>query len=537
MNKIYTLFLLLAGGATALALPAQKMSLDISKQKTVNLETNINTVKKAPATPAAVDAAEWNLLGTGSYTDDILTNTGLDSETWEVQIYENATTPGYYLVENPYGNGKCPYFEAPFESCDFLLHAENPDAVWMEYVELKNIDFGLTDGTYCPGYTGDMAGYYIGEGFFDAETAIAMGMCGGKMLGGSITFEPQSLLLDFPLFGEDGLTLAANCSGLFRVALPGAADYSLSVECKENCTENDLMFSYKAGADVAEVHYDMFKGMLSFEGTDTELLATVKENGKVATDGAVTVTPESGINTVVVVAMSDEGAIVGSEVFYCYGQHEEADEWTTIGNAEYSEDVLASISPSEVSNTVYFVEIQESKTTPGRYRLVDLYGPSYTYYSDLVEDDNIMDHTHHHYAVVDATNPEMVYIEASPLGADFGFGPVSLFSEGWLSMQLGADITDPAVLDGFGTLKDGKITFLGGALFLYMPDFGMPRGNINHKFYIKLPVTDTVDNVSVAGTEAPVYYSMAGVRLSGVPTVAGVYVKVAAGNAEKVYVK
>ena len=537
MNKIYSLFLLMAGGATALAVPAQKMSLDISKQKTVNLETNINTVKKTPVTPAAVDAAEWNLLGTGSYTDDILTNTGLDSETWEVQIYENATTPGYYLVENPYGNGKCPYFDAPFESCDFLLHAENPDAVWMEYVELKNIDFGLTDGTYCPGYTGDMAGYYIGEGFFDAETAIATGMCGGKMVAGSITFEPQSLLLDFPFFGDEGLTLAANYSGLFRVALPGAADYSLNVSCPENCTESDLSFSYTAGADVAQVKYCIFKGMLSFESTDAELLATVKAQGNVATDGSATVTPESGINTVAVVALSAEGEIVGSDVFYCYGQHEEAEEWNTIGNAEYSEDVLASIYPADVANTVYFVEMQESKTTPGRYRLVDLYGPSYTYYPDLRNDDNIMEHSHHHYTVVDATNPEMVYIEASPLGADFGFGPVSLFSEGWLFMQLGADLTDPAVLEGFGTLKDGKITFLGGALFLYMPDFGMPRGNINHKFYIKLPATDGVDNVAAADTEAPVYYTLSGIKLLSVPTIPGVYVKVVAGNAEKVYVK
>lgn len=536
MNKFYPLLFFLACGVTASATTAQKLSIDISNQKTISLVVNSkNTVKKAVATPAAVDVSEWNLLGTGTYTDDILTNAGLNSETWEVQIYENATTPGYYLVENPYGNGNCPYFE-PFESCDFLLHAENPDAVWMEYVELKDIDFGLTDGTYCPAYVGDMAGYYICEGYFDAETAIAMGMCGGKMEAGSITFEPKSLLLDFPFFGDEGLTLAANYSGLFRVALPGAADYSLKVSCPENCTESDLTFSYAAGSDVAEVKYGIFKGMLSFESTDAELLAAVKAEGKVAEGGSATVTPESGINTVAVVAVSAEGEIVGSDVFYCYGQHEEADEWNTIGNAEYSEDVLASIYPSDVANTVYFVEMQESKTTPGRYRLVDLYGPSYTYYPDLVNDDNIMDHTHHHYTVVDATNPEMVYIEASPLGADFGYGPVSMFSEGWLYMQLGADLTDPAVLEGFGTLKDGKITFLGGALFLYMPDFGMPRGNINHKFYIKLPTTDSVDDI-VADTEAPVYYTVSGVKLLSAPTLPGVYVKVAAGKAEKVYVK
>lgn len=95
---------------------------------------------------------QWKLLGTGKYTDDIMTSAEMESRTWEVEIYESETTPGFYRVENPYGNGKCPYFEKTFECCDFLLHAENPDAVWMEYVELKSIDFGLTDDEYCPAY-------------------------------------------------------------------------------------------------------------------------------------------------------------------------------------------------------------------------------------------------------------------------------------------------------------------------------------------------------------------------------------------------
>lgn len=52
-------------------------------------------------------------------------------------------------------------------------------------------------------------------------------------------------------------------------------------------------------------------------------------------------------------------------------------------------------------------------------------------------------------------------------------------------MQLGADLDNPDVIEGFRTLADNKITFLGGAIFVYMPEFGMPRGNINHKFYIR----------------------------------------------------
>lgn len=492
---------------------------------------------------ASAQDDEWTLLGTGKYTDDIMTNSGWPSMTWEVEIYESKSTPGFYRVENPYGNGKCPYFDEPFDCCDFLLHAENPDAVWMEYVEIKNVDFGLMDeGIYCPAYTGDMAGYYIAEGYFDVQTAIEMNMAAGKMRGGSITFAKKGLMLNFPLYTdgqETGLSLASNLEGLFRVALPGAADYTFKVEGTDMCADGPVTITYKAGDGIAEVKYAVYKGMLDFEGSDDALYDKVKAEGTPAKDGSVIVEPEYGINTVAFAAMSADGEIMGTGTFYCFGQQDEADKWKSIGKAEYSEGVLSSIYPDEVSPCVYEVDIQESTTTPGRYRLVDLYGPAYTHYDNLVKDENVLGHKHHHYTVVDATDPDMVYIEACPLGADFGYGQVMMFSEGWFSMQMGLDLTDEFVLEGFGTLKDGKITFLGGAIFLYMPQFGMPRGNTNHKFYIKLPGADegSISEVA-AGAGAPAtFYNLSGVRLSGRPSVPGVYVKVTDGKAEKIVVE
>lgn len=542
MKKLYSLFLLMSAGCACAqaADGTYRLPLDLNIQKTVELDEKYSdAVKKAPSARTEESDADWKLLGTGRYTDDILTNSGLSSETWEVEIYESTTTPGFYKVENPYGNGNCPYFEEPFESCDFLMHAENPDAVWMEYVRLDNIDFGLKtdDGSICFGYTSDVAGYYISEGYVTPEQAVEMNMTSGKMAYDCITFAAKSLVLDFPDNAGESLSLSANLSGFFCVALPGAPDFSFSIRTNEACTEGSVDIAYTAGADVAEVKYGLYKGMLSFESVDEELFEKVRDEGAVAKDETITVAPESGINTVAIVALNSDGVIVGNKTFYCIGQHEEPDEWTSIGMAEYSEDVLASIYPTDVSNTVYNVEIQESNTTPGRYRLIDLYGPAYPFYSNFEKDNNILEgHNHHHYTVVDASNPDMVYIEASPLGTDFGYGPVMMFSEGWLYMQLGADLTKPAVLEGFGTLRDGKITFLGGAIFLYMEDYGMPRGNINHKFYIKLPASSSVSEVA-ADPAAPVYYNMYGVRLAGTPSVPGVYIKVSGGEAEKIHVK
>lgn len=534
--KHYYSFLTIFFAGSMLASAAgtsQKLSLNVGKQtKLANLDKREKPgIKKTPA--AESSDTEWTLLGTGQYTDDILTNTGLESKTWDVQIYESKDTPGFYRVENPYGNGNCPYFEAPFESCDFMLHAEVPEHVWMEYVELKNIDFGLAEeGVYCPGYTGDYAGYYISQGYFDAETAIAMGMASGTMLGGNITFEPETLILDFPHYGQEGLSLAANLKGKFCVSLPGASDFKFSIESTDICTDTDLTIKYSAGADIAEVKYDIYPGMLSFETTDEDLFSKVKAEGKIASGGSVNVAPKFGINTVAFAAIASNGDIVGKKTFYCFGQQDNANEWKSIGKAEYSEDVLASIYPNDVDNVKYEVDIEESVSTPGRYRIADLYGPAYPYYQNLVDDENILTgHTHHHYTILDATNPEMVYIEAAPLGMDFGYGQCMLFSEGWFYMQKGADLTDPEILEGFGKLENGKVTFLGGALFVYMPEFGMPRGNINHNFYIQLPQTSGAAIIE-SETEMPVYYNLSGTMVNN-PEAAGIYIKVAGGKAEK----
>ena len=54
--------------------------------------------------------------------------------TWDVEIEESETTPGYYRLVNPFGNGNCPYFgdKNNFKANDLYIHAEDPEHVWME---------------------------------------------------------------------------------------------------------------------------------------------------------------------------------------------------------------------------------------------------------------------------------------------------------------------------------------------------------------------------------------------------------------------
>lgn len=96
MKKLYSLFLLLfAGVVMASATGAVKLSLnpDMLNKAVIGADRFASKVQKAPAARADGDAADepadeqWTLLGTGRFTDDIMSAlTPLESQTWDVEI-------------------------------------------------------------------------------------------------------------------------------------------------------------------------------------------------------------------------------------------------------------------------------------------------------------------------------------------------------------------------------------------------------------------------------------------------------------------
>lgn len=81
----------------------------------------------------------WKQLGTGTFCDDMFS--AIDESflaTWDVEIEESETTPGYYRLVNPFGNGNCPYFgdKNNFKANDLYIHAEDPEHVWMEWQDM-----------------------------------------------------------------------------------------------------------------------------------------------------------------------------------------------------------------------------------------------------------------------------------------------------------------------------------------------------------------------------------------------------------------
>lgn len=69
----------------------------------------------------------WKQLGTGTFCDDMFS--AIDESflaTWDVEIEESETTPGYYRLVNPFGNGNCPYFgdKNNFKANDLYIHVD-----------------------------------------------------------------------------------------------------------------------------------------------------------------------------------------------------------------------------------------------------------------------------------------------------------------------------------------------------------------------------------------------------------------------------
>ncbi|MDY3978484.1 MAG: fimbrillin family protein [Tidjanibacter sp.] len=123
-----------------------------------------------------------------------------------------------------------------------------------------------------------------------------------------------------------------------------------------------------------------------------------------------------------------------------------AENWKAIGTATYLDDVTTTFG---LSPTEYEVEIEESTTTAGRYRLVNPYGKIWPHYGkDFTHTDGEI--------IINATNPDKVYIEPSSIGvkhADYGdLTIMSLVEENGMTTV------------AYGRLLDGVISFYAGAL-------------------------------------------------------------------------
>lgn len=262
--------------------------------------------------------------------------------------------------------------------------------------------------------------------------------------------------------GRDNSTV----DGDIVITFPGydPVDYSVNVSYLGAFVSADetsyAMGSVTMGADVDEVHVGVV------EGSDANNAINQVLGGSVATT-TLTESGEfriqcnySGECTLVAIAYADGVAQNYSTAAFSFALT--PGEWTSIGTGLYTDHVfclnLYDQNTGETAPPIqYPVEVQENIKTPGVYRLITPYAPDVYGYSG----DFGYDSSNTYNIIINASDPDAVYITAQPMGfSDSSVGNMLIFSGGGAYIDAGNDFNDVKNAGYIkGKLTNGVITF------------------------------------------------------------------------------
>lgn len=142
-------------------------------------------------------ALEYNLLGIGLYTDDLITGVfNVGPETYEVEVYTATGIDGVYYLKNAYTT-LYPYNEPGDYVTDdvmFTIDASDPNEVFLPVQDL-GMDWGY--------------------GMFSVATVAP-----GTLANGVITFPARSFYIAMADYNGGAWSFYGNPNGAFRLVLP-----------------------------------------------------------------------------------------------------------------------------------------------------------------------------------------------------------------------------------------------------------------------------------------------------------------------------
>ncbi len=270
--------------------------------------------------------------------------------------------------------------------------------------------------------------------------------------------------------------------------LPGYKSYNLEFEYTGNYVDpyNEIEYAivnaYKS-EDVNSYVYKLFGGQL----VGDDLNAAVEdikadEDLEAVTESTTNLAfplKDNGVYTLVAVGRDAEGEEVCKQAYtFEYNTVQGgggAEKWASLGYCEYTDGFVNSAYRG-IGGETWDVEIQESVETPGLYRLVN----PYKEWAEAYEVDYAKGN---HYIVVNAQNPEHVYLDQTNIGliVDPADGEWIVWSLGGYYLEAGNSEADIAKAGFFGTLEDGVITFPTASLLVgFEHDAKWYTANINN---------------------------------------------------------
>lgn len=584
MKKLYTLLLGVAVAVSASALTpnyaftraeiaknlkAQHIELVKSNIKDNLKLQNAATMKAAQKEEAAKQQAvakipeSWEDAGTVMYADAFFlpmlysAQMGVDIQTyvevcaWEVPVMKSARNEGRFKLIDPYHqagfrdvwtqigiNEIFGEFDAAFTSdaFDLIIDASNSDFVTMDLQQLFKFTDAMATEMEAPALWGwNVASYFLNRGY--ASSAIA-----GN--GWASTFKNGIITLNTCVFGfsnnkeEAALNWrAGEANGVITFA--DAKDVKFNYIGETSCPNNmKHTFSVTLGADMASAKYFLLPMELSsiddntaavVETTFGDYLVDITETTGNPIDAEFDATfgYADGPATLILLGYDEDGARVNAEVHPLFFSFDEPEKWTSIGEVDFTDDIVASVWPLEGTEEeplpgeveTLKVAAEQNIEVPGLYRLVNPYASDGWKYSNYV---GHKAHNCKHFLVIDTTNPDAVEIPSCYPGLLLnGPGYMRLVSVNNALIEAdNADLVNPAYS---GKLQDGVITFPAGTLVTtysqYYDDndeyletiFTNPSG----KFKVDLTTSGISDVTIGVNDNAPVeYFNLQGVRVA-----------------------
>lgn len=395
-----------------------------------------------------------------------------DAETYfDVTLQQNEINPDIYRIVNPYNEilvkgGYSPNYvkKGPSEYLTFQLrHAgeEVGGAILTRdnLVTFEPFRTGYYISDYDSGDTdGEVWGFHVSDDTFHSSWHVEAAYLKSCVTAYKEDGTPGQINLApwYYVIGVGGWNKSQEDKQI-EIIFPGftPADYSAELAYSGIFTDaSEKVFavgSLTLGADAQEVKAIVMDAAVDANAVADAIAAGELEAIDVAAGSIQVPIPEDltgKLQIIVVVLAGETVKNVVAAPFEYYGGG--ASPWNSLGQGYFVDDMILPLFGYDPEP--YPVEIQESTSTPGLYRLVKMY-------SAVASDFGVVSGTGD--VLVHAENPNGVYIPLQPLELTIGSnGPFSLSTDaGELVEKYGFDAVYAQLPNIFGKLADGIITF------------------------------------------------------------------------------
>lgn len=429
--------------------------------------------------------APWTSLGKATFSDAFLF-----ANKYSVELQRNDLNPSLYRLVDPYSEGLTKEGftsngdQSPYVEFTLLKPGDKIGDVTITMEDLVYFPY------YCTGFFNTSNDYNTNVDAHHPSDFSSLNSEAAWTFNRVLQYQADGTpagvqLAPYYYMNGHGGWNNTQADGIITIIFPGASlkDYTINVEYKGRFTnvggDNYAVADIQLGADVENAKVVMVEGN-DIQAAINGILDGSLEGIEISQSGSVNIpSTANGLCSIVAVGYGEGES---QEVAYTSFEFSAGtDRWMSLGTALYTEDLMTTL--YKVDNPTYEVEIQENSENPGVYRLVNPYGEAYPY-----NEPGDWDDSQNHYLVINAQDPEGVFIDQQKMGLNWGDGALIISSLAANYLGQGATLEEVKAKGVCGSLADGVITFPVKSLLCTLEsETSFYYGNINGAFKVVLP--------------------------------------------------